>query len=75
LLSWRLSQEAILIKVDQQIYAARIRRALDTAALEAIGLRETLDLGDLPLRLHKIREEIQEIEAQLAKEARQLIIF
>jgi hypothetical protein len=57
--------------VDQKIAAGKVRRALDTATLEAIKLRKGYDLGDIPLRLHQIRDEIVAIDAQLDKDIKE----
>lgn len=56
--------------VDQKIATGKVRRALDTATLEAIKLRQGYDLGDIPLRLHQIRDEIAAIDAQLDKDVK-----
>lgn len=59
-------------KLDPNLSARRIRKLLDSATLETINLRESFDLGDIPLRLHQLREEMTAIEHELHKDRRQI---
>jgi hypothetical protein len=49
--------------------------SLDKATFDAIKLREHYDLGDIPMRLHQLREEIAAIENELTKDGRQLSMW
>lgn len=49
--------------------------SLDKATFDAIKLREHYDLGDIPTRLHRLREEIAAIEHELTKDGRQLSMW
>ena len=62
-------------RLGQRLAAHRVRLALDKATYEAIKLREAYDLGDIPLRLHELRDQIAAIEHELSKDERQLTII
>jgi hypothetical protein len=58
--------------LDPNLSARRIRKLLDSTILETIRLREDFDLGDIPIRLHKLRDEMTAIEHELHKDKRQI---
>lgn len=62
-------------QTDQYLTAHRVRMSLDKATFDAIKLREHYDLGDIPTRLHRLREEIAAIEHELTKDGRQLSMW
>lgn len=62
-------------QTGQYLAAHRVRMALDKATFEAIKLREHYDLGDIPTRLHQLKEEIAAIENELTKDGRQLSMW